>query len=76
VPSPPCWRVRAPLGFPQWRRWLPRLRLRRPYKLLRIPIRLVLFLCSWVFSTTVFAAWQFGPSSCFVTEDDGLWAVW
>lgn len=53
-----------------------------PCKLLRIPVRLVLFLCSFVFATTVFVAWQFGASSCPLTSSSstkqggGMWSMW
>eukprot|EP00887_Chlorella_sp_A99_P006529 scaffold3.g6529.t1 len=46
----------------------------RPPLLLPV-IKMLLFLCSFVFSTAVFAAWQFGPHSCFFTSE-GFWWAW
>uniref|UniRef100_A0A1D2A441 MLO-like protein n=1 Tax=Auxenochlorella protothecoides TaxID=3075 RepID=A0A1D2A441_AUXPR len=40
--------------------------------LLTAAIRMVIFLCSLVFSTTVFFAWQFGHSGCFFTDEVDL----
>lgn len=47
-----------------------------PYKLLRYPVRLVMFFCAWVFCTTSFHAWQYGIRSCFFTSAMGLWGLW
>jgi hypothetical protein len=57
--SPPC-------GLQWWR---------SPQRLLPIPIRLLLFLCSFTFSTTAFFAWQFGSSSCLFGAGQGSWDV-
>lgn len=58
-------------GPAQWRRP------RNPSKLLRIPVRLVLFLCAWCYGTTVFTAWQFGADSCmFAGGGHGMWNLW
>ncbi len=40
--------------------------------LLTAAIRMVIFLCSLVFATTVFFAWQFGHSGCFFTDEVDL----
>lgn len=49
---------------------------RNPHFVLAIPLRLLTFLCSFVFSSTAFFAWQFGSASCFFTSTWGLWSIW
>lgn len=46
---------------------------RNPQCLLPTPIRLLLFLCSFAFSTAAFFAWQFGSSSCLFGAGHGSW---
>ncbi|KAL4457315.1 hypothetical protein ABPG75_012180 [Micractinium tetrahymenae] len=48
---------------------------RNPHLLLAIPIRLILFLCSFVYSSVVLFAWQFGNLSCFFTSEGDVWGV-
>ncbi|PSC74617.1 MLO 12 [Micractinium conductrix] len=38
---------------------------RSPRLLLSVPIRLILFLCSFMYASLAFFAWQFGGNSCF-----------
>ena len=73
-PHPACLPARPPARTPtrhrllQWW-WL------SPSVLLCVPIRLTLFLCSFVFSTTVFFAWQFGSDSCLFHPQADLWHI-
>ncbi|KAL4432565.1 hypothetical protein ABPG77_000502 [Micractinium sp. CCAP 211/92] len=48
---------------------------RNPHLLLAIPIRLILFLCSFVYSSLVLFAWQFGSNSCFFSTHGDIWGV-
>ncbi|KAL4436849.1 hypothetical protein ABPG75_003988 [Micractinium tetrahymenae] len=48
---------------------------RNPHLLLAIPIRLILFLCSCVYSSVVLFTWQFGNHSCFFTSEGDVWGV-
>lgn len=41
---------------------------------LSVPIGGLIFLCSLIYSTAVFFAWQFGPNSCVFVQDATFWS--